>query len=637
MSSKEFSTGSYVGHYACPACKSQDNLTVYKKPLEDGDEFNSKYSFTDDEGVESYCDAFCQTPKCGFKSSKWLAENDINLDDKVSSTKTKQPFKMTEDIWEDLMRIKELPHTGWKSRGIPKEVDEFYGVTTKVTEKNNGERLVRSVGLRHYPSYKDGKLTGYHVRNNKLKQARKKAKAEGLSKPKGAPFFPIGYCKVDSELFGQNLFNKGGRHLIITAGEEDCLACYNAVDAKRYGTAVVSPTIGEGNAHLQVKNNLEWVMSFEKVTIVFDNDKAGEEGAEEIAKMLKPSQAFIAKLPKGDCCEYAGRGLTKELRDAVVFNAEQYTPVGVYSLSSLWDSFEKSSSTDIIPFPPSFGNLNKMMAGGRERGEITCLGAYTSIGKSTIISHSAYHLIKNTDFKVGAMYLEGTQREVVRDLLSIDLKQNLRLHDPEMLDMEHLRKEFMEGIAKDDKFIFVDAQGALTLDSMFDKLNYLAKGCGCDLLIIDPIQAAIASDSNSATIDFMDRLLKLAKQTNCAIDIVSHMRKPDRDDPHGCTEYDLLGSSSINQISFNTILASRDKMSDDPAKKNWTQLKLVKCRRVGNTGSAGGFNYDHKTSLIEAATSPYGDGSGGQLELLDEELFKEEELQEDNLDELLNM
>lgn len=634
MSSKEFSIGSFVGHYACPECSSTDNLTVYKKPLEEGDTFNSSYSFEDDNGDECYCDAFCQTSKCGFKSSKWLADNEIDLEDKASSTKIKKPFVMTDDIWESLMEIKELPHTGWKTRGIPAEVDEFYGVTTKVVTNDNGKR---TVGLRHYPSTKDDKLTGYHVRNNKIKQARKKAKAEGLPKPKGVPFFPIGYCKVDSQLFGQSLFSRGGRHLIITAGEEDCLACYDSVAAQKYGTAVVSPTIGEGNAHLQVKNNLEWVMSFEKVTIVFDNDDAGIEGAELIAKMLKPSQAFIAKLPKGDCCDYAKRGLKEELKTLILFKAEQYTPVGVYSLSSMWESFEKSSDTDIIPFPQAFGKLNKMMAGGRERGEITTIGAYTSIGKSTIISHSVYHVLKNTKYKVGAFYLEGTQREVVRDLLSIDIKHNLRLDNPEDMDMEHLRKEFMEGIAKNDNFTFVDSQGALTLDDMFDKLSYLAKGCGCDLLIIDPIQAAIASDSNSATIEFMDRLLKLAKQTNCAIDIVSHMRKPNGDDPHGCTEYDLLGSSSINQISFNTILASRDKMSDDPEKKNWTQLKLVKCRRVGNTGSAGGFKYDHKTTLIEAAPSPYG-GDSEQIDMFDEELFEEAEINnESDLEDLLNM
>jgi len=51
----------------------------------------------------------------------------------------------------------------------------------------------------------------------------------------------------------------------------------------------------------------------------------------------------------------------------------------------------------------------------------------------------------------------------------------------------------------------------------------------------------------------MDKFLKLAKQTNASIVIVSHMRKPDNKNPHDVSEYDLLGSSAINQVAFNTI------------------------------------------------------------------------------------
>ena len=48
-----------------------------------------------------------------------------------------------------------------------------------------------------------------------------------------------------------------------------------------------------------------------------------------------------------------------------------------------------------------------MMNGGMEKGEITVLGALTSIGKSTLISNIVYNLIENTNFKVGTMYLES--------------------------------------------------------------------------------------------------------------------------------------------------------------------------------------------------------------------------------------
>jgi hypothetical protein len=66
-----------------------------------------------------------------------------------------------------------------------------------------------------------------------------------------------------------------------------------------------------------------------------------------------------------------------------------------------------------------------------------------------------------------------------------------------------------------------------------------------------------------------------------------------------------MGSSSLNQIAFNTILLSRDKMNECPIKKSATKLQLVKCRRTGNTGEAGWLRYDHNTTHLFATSDPY--------------------------------
>ena len=61
----------------------------------------------------------------------------------------------------------------------------------------------------------------------------------------------------------------------------------------------------------------------------------------------------------------------------------------------------------------------------------------------------------------------------------------------------------------------------------------------------------------------------------------------------------------MNQIAFNTILLSRDKMNECPIKKSATKLQLVKCRRTGNTGEAGWLRYDHNTTHLFATSDPY--------------------------------
>jgi twinkle protein len=66
----------------------------------------------------------------------------------------------------------------------------------------------------------------------------------------------------------------------------------------------------------------------------------------------------------------------------------------------------------------------------------------------------------------------------------------------------------------------------------------------------------------------------------------------------------LKGSGSINQISFNTILLSRDKMAEDEYARNSTQVQVVKCRRTGLTGSAGWLYYNGLTGRLERGEKP---------------------------------
>ena len=126
----------------------------------------------------------------------------------------------------------------------------------------------------------------------------------------------------------------------------------------------------------------------------------------------------------------------------------------------------------------------------------------------------------------------------------------------------------------------------------------------CDVLILDPLHAAVKSDENGTIDAFMDRCLKLAKETGVSIIIVSHMRKPAVKDPHDVNEYDMKGSGSINQIAFNTILLSRDKMSEDEYTRNSTKVQLVKCRRTGRTGHAGWLYYEERSGRMVAGSPP---------------------------------
>jgi len=578
----EVINGEYLGHTGCPKHGSSDSLALYKKP---------------NGSVDGHC-----WSECGHLSNKELNTLGVLNGNKVVvdfTTKSGGTFVMTEEVKAKVESVLEHDISGWKERRIPRVVSEFYNVRTKMVD---GE-----VRYRYYPSTQNDELVGWHVRDDFVKKA--KNAGEEIDRP---PFFPIGKVKSDCQLFGQSRFEKGGKYLVLASGEEDAQAIFTALNLEKVGgklaikkflTPVVSTTTGEGSIG-QIKSNYEYITSFENVIIMYDNDKAGREGAEKVAKMLKAGQARIAKYKRKDACEHSKHEEFDQIAQAF-WKAERYSPVDVLHLHDMWHDFENEDSNAVIPFPRSMSKLNEMMNGGHRRGEVTVIGALTSIGKSTFINSIVYDLIENTPYKVGAFFLEGTKREVVRDLLSLDLGINLRRADRSSLDMNKLKRHFIDNLASKDKFVYVDHQGSISNNEIFDKFNYLAEVEGCDVIIFDVLQAGCNSSDNGAIIEFMDAILKFAKKTDTSIIVVSHMRKPTGDDPHNVSEYDLMGSSSINQIAFNTILISRDKMSQDPKIRNSTQIKLVKCRDSGNTGIAGWVRFDPDSSHLFACADPY--------------------------------
>jgi len=557
---KEKVKGTFIYHTSCISCDSSDGMAVYRK---------------EDENGEEYYDAYCWVCNKPF-NRKQVEEHGVKM------TEQSQKFK-TEEV--DFSDIQAIPFRGWKDRGITRVTSAKYGVHTEVVGATD-------VVARYYPSYRDGKIVGYKKR----------------SCPKD--FFSIGSVKATNELFGQSVFEAGQKYLVITTGEEDAMSFAEVLrsnsNGQEFWTPCVSVTCGDGSIIKQFKANFEYINSFEKVILAFDNDESGQKHLEEAARLISPGKAFIAKFPSDvkDASDLLRQNRISELKQ-VFWKAVPFSRVDVLHLSQMWEDFENEDNNVKIPFPAACSHLNEMMNGGMERGEITVIGALTSIGKSSLVNNIVYNIIENTKFKVGAMYLESTKREVVRDLLSLDAGINLRMKSRDDIDISALRQRFFDGLAKKNQFVYVDHQGSISTDEIFDKLNYLAKAEGCDVIIIDPIQAGVNSSDNGAIIQFMDTLLKFAKETDTCVIAVSHMRKPSEKDPHSVSEYDLLGSSSVNQIAFNTILISRDKMNECPIKRSATRLQLVKCRRTGNTGEAGWIRYDHETTHMFATSNPY--------------------------------
>lgn len=459
-------------------------------------------------------------------------------------------------------------------RKISQDTAKKYGVTTEF-------RVGSTEAIKHYYPYfnKQGVQCG-----SKLRVLRDKR------------FTTSGDMK-NNTLFGQQLFNNEGKYVTVVEGELDALAAFEMLGSR---FPVVSVSKGAAGAKRDFQNNLEWLEGFENVVIAFDADDAGRVAAEECAQLLSPNKARIVHFQEHkDACDYLKNGSIKAFTQDW-WNAKPFVITGVVTLEEAWEDFLRLGKEKIMPFPESFGELNRMLNGGLAAGEITVIGALTSVGKTTMVNEITYHFWKNTDMRIGCAFLEASKGEAVKNLLTIHNNLNFSFENLE----DHDLAKYKSDIITDGRIYLLDHFGAVDADELFIKLRAMVKGNGCDILIIDPLQAAVPSNTNDVIDDFMDRLLKLAKETNVTILVVSHMRKPSATQPHNVSEYDLKGSGSINQIAFNTILLSRDKMAEDDYTKNSTFVQLVKCRRTGMTGPAGWLYYNQGTGRLETGIPP---------------------------------
>jgi twinkle protein len=526
----------------CPKCKSKDNLVRYK------DGHSNCYS----QGCGYYQKAGSNTQSSGMQTTKMKQVNESEL------------IKGTRGALKD--------------RRISQDIMDKFGVTIDYDARGN-------VTNHYYPFYdNDGKKRALKTRVVKNKQ-----------------FF----CSGDlgsSGLFGQHLYEgRGGRYITITEGELDALAVSSMFHGK---WPVVSLKNGAGSAVKGIKESLEFLETFDSVILCFDQDEAGKNAAKNVVDLFSPNKVKVMQMPLKDASDMLMNGKVKEFTDCW-WSAKPHRPAGVVSLSDAgnWDLFVKRGTEEVTPLPKAFGSLNAMMNGGIAAGEITVLGALTSIGKTTVVYNLVYDMLMESNKRIGCIFLEADVGETIEKLISVHIGQNISNIPQPDRDYDMLHKKFEE-LASTDKLHILDHQGALEADELFSKMRYMVKGLDCDILILDPLQAAVTSNDNGVIDDFMDKCLKLAKETGVSIIVVSHMRKPSAKDAHDVNEYDMKGSGSINQIAFNTILLSRDKMAEDEYARNCTKIQLVKCRRTGNTGTGGWLYYNKETSRLEAGQPP---------------------------------
>ena len=479
-----------------------------------------------------------------------------------------------------------------RDRKISLATAKKYGVKAVVNSK--GE-----IVKHYYPYYTANEISGYKVREpNKLFSWQGQAKESGL--------------------FGQQVFNSGGKYVTLTEGECDAMAAYELLGSK---WPVLSVKNGAGGSVKDVKQNLEYLEKFDNVVISFDNDKVGKEAARKVAKLLTPGKARILTLSEDykDPNDMLRQGLHQNYVTAW-WASSIYTPAGVLNLTDNLEKLINREKIESVPYP--WSGLNEKLYGMR-RGELITLTGGTGLGKSSITRELEHWLLNETQDNVGIIALEENWKRTADGILSIEANERLYIEQIRAEYGDDKYKELATKVFKGDNEnrLWIHAHyGATDFDDILSKIRYMIIGCNCKWIVVDHLHMLVMSaafgDERTTIDNIMGSLSRLVEETNVGMILVSHLRRVEGNKGHeqGVTVglSHLRGSASIAQVSDCVIALERDQQAEDPQEANTTHMRVLKSRYTGDVGMATHLLYDKDSGRLREV---FVDESSEELEL----------------------
>jgi twinkle protein len=535
---------------------------------------------------------------CFSCQSYFPADGDTNSRSAYSSDddsdKNNKRYSRMNDSAE-LLEIAEYDIRGAQDRGVTKAIAEHFGVRV---EYNSSKQIV----ARFYP-YGVSEISGYKCRQLP-KDFRAVGKLEGL--------------------FGQRLFNSG-RRLIITEGEEDALiVAQSALEMYKQVYPVVS--LSSASNTKEVLKQRDWVLGFDEIIIWCDDDEPGRQAAEEIARILvgggkkiliaksnhkDASDTYVKASERNDVGSLIQGPGAKAVMDAV-FRAAPWSPSGIISGANTWDAYKRDLG-EFIPFCPALEEFNRTNY-GRKMGSITMFTSGTGMGKTSLLKEDQYHLLmtRPKEERLGVLSLEESVHEAVGNIMAIHANKRILLPDVRAAMTDEEERRLWEETMADDRFMFLDHQGAVDDDSLIARMEYMALS-GCKYLYLDHITIAVSEggssdDVNKATDKLMSDLLKLAKRRDIWIGVVCHLRKmgtQQKSFEEGAvpTDDDLKGSGALKQVPMQIIAISRNKLEEDEFKRSVSHVWCLKDRFTGRTGPKGAYRFDDATGRLIVRSS----------------------------------
>jgi twinkle protein len=532
--------GEFVGHEACPECGSSNNLARY----DDG----SAYCF----GCKHH-EHPSASPQGGFS---------------LSSTGGHRPMSNTDlvqGVYQDL-----------PSRGLREETLKKF-------------------------RYQLGSINGMPVQIANYCGRSGSVVAQKIRKP-GKEFSWSGDPRTVFNLFGQDLWGPGGRKVIVTEGEIDCMSVSQIQDNK---WPVVSVPDGASSSSKAILRSSDWLETFDQVIFMFDGDTPGREGARECAALLTPGKAFIADLPDGEDPNSLLVAHNSQAITAAMWGAKPYRPDSVASLAALLDEAVRPVEWG-FSLPTCLATLYRMSYGPKP-GSVWVGGAGVGIGKTDVFTEmEAHDLEQGRAIAVwhGEQAPHDTPKRIAAKMVGKPFFKP---------DCEYTEEELRDILGKYEDKLHIYDHRKLPTDwpELSRWIRWVVKVYGVQCVYLDNLTllSADADDERRYLDGLLAEAVKLASQLNIVIHFLSHLTTPQTGKSHeegGRVEAkQFTGSRAIMRYASYMWGLERDTQAEDMVVRTTSTFRCIKDRLTGqSTGQTFWLRYDPLTSLQEECEAP---------------------------------
>ena len=395
--------------------------------------------------------------------------------------------------------------------------------------------------------------------------------------------------------FGSHLW-KSGKKLVITEGEIDCMSVSQIQNHK---WATVSLVNGAASAKKTLLANWDYLLNFDEIILMFDQDEAGQLAVEQCAEILPVTKARVASLGEyKDANEALVANDTQAIINAI-FSAQRYTPPSIIMASDMINELGEIEQTSSVIYP--FPIVNQMTRGIRA-SSLTTVIAGTGVGKSTLMKELIVHLHEQ-GMGLGLFLLEENHIMAMQSLIGVRLSRNIFADAPP--SKAEITAEAKLAFADGKPPIFVFGKfGSPTLELIKHNIRFMAAS-GASVIVLDHLslvvsgQTGAVSDERRLIDQIMTELRTLVQELELTLIAVNHLKKPERGDYEDGTAHvsvsSIRGSNSIAQLSDTIISLTVESEEED---RDIRYLNVLKNRHTGKTGKADRLRYSDATGRL---------------------------------------